>query len=140
MRGLRVAAQTDAGGWQSPQRTANDLLALARDPGVLTGCSHGAALASKGWESLPGGFDTTMLVRVGTLQHADDAEATLAKHHPAGTHGWSAEVPIALGWFPFNRCLVWACSTCRKPFLRYTEVGGYDADERIRELQPHLFS
>jgi hypothetical protein len=35
---------------------------------------------------------------------------------------------------PYNRCDVWACVQCTRPFLRYTEHGGYYSDERIREL------
>lgn len=121
--------------------TAAELLALAAAPAGasnLDGCTRCAALASKGWESLPGGFDTAGLVCIGTLQQDGDAAPTLAEHHPAGTHSWSADAPIAVGWYPYNRCQVWACVACRKPFLRYTEVGGYYTDERIRELQPHL--
>jgi hypothetical protein len=118
--------------------TATQLLALVGDAVALQGCAHCAALASKGWESLPGGFDTSGLVRIASLQQQDSDDATLAEHHPAGTHSWSADAPIALGWFPYNRCQVWACAACGKPFLRYTEVGGYYTDERIRELQPHL--
>jgi hypothetical protein len=29
---------------------------------------------------------------------------------------------------------VWQCAQCGRPFLRYTEYGGYYEEERIREL------
>jgi hypothetical protein len=29
---------------------------------------------------------------------------------------------------------VWVCRACARPFLRYTEYGGYYEDQRIREL------
>ena len=84
-----------------------------------------------GWESLPGGFDTAPLERIGSLRDPEVVE----EYHPQGTSGWSADAPIALGWFPYNRCEVWRCRGCARAFLRYTEHGGYYTDERIRELQ-----
>jgi hypothetical protein len=45
-------------------------------------------------------------------------------------------MPISLKHYPANRCEVWACVTCHKPFLRYTEYGGYYVDKRVRELDP----
>ncbi|MDY0746520.1 hypothetical protein SNE35_18550 [Paucibacter sp. R3-3] len=116
-----------------------DLIALAaaRNPGEA--CAACAALVCLGWESLPGGFDTSGLVRVGTLRQTDDdEEPTLEEYHPRGTRNWSADAPIAPAFFPYNRCDAWQCRTCARPFLRYTEYGGYYQDERIRELQAAL--
>jgi hypothetical protein len=118
--------------------TADDLRDLATRWGGRDACPRCSALACEGWESLPGDFDRSHLRRVGTLREPGDEAPTLAEYHPAGTHGWSADAPIAPGWFPYNRCDVWECVGCRKPFLRYTEVGGYYSDERIRELQAEL--
>jgi hypothetical protein len=118
--------------------TADDLVALANMPGARAGCSTCSPLACKGWESVPGGFERSSLQRVGTLCDPSDEDPTLAEYHPAGTHGWSADAPIALGWFPYNRCDVWQCVGCGRPFLRYTEFGGYYTDERIREVQADL--
>jgi hypothetical protein len=87
---------------------------------------------------VPGGFDTGVLACVGTLRDPSDEDPTLEEYHPDGTHGWSADAPIALGYFPYNRCDAWVCDTCRRPFLRYTEYGGYYTDERIRELDGRL--
>ena len=96
-------------------------------------------LRCPGWESLSGGFDESALHRVGGLPLAADAgDATLDEFHPAGTGYWSADAPIALGWFPYNRCAVWQCRACGRAFLRYTEFGGYYVDPRIRELDPSL--
>jgi len=118
--------------------TADELMALTKGFDSRTGCQRCAALECKGWESLPGDFDRSSLQRVGTLRDADSDEPTFAEYHPAGTHGWSHNAPIALGWFPYNRCELWQCAGCGRPFLRYTEFGGYYADERIRELQAGL--
>lgn len=118
--------------------TADDLVALANAFVARAECSKCLALACKGWESVPGGFDRSNLRCVGTLCDPEDDEPTLAEYHPAGTHGWSADAPIALGWFPYNRCDVWQCIACDRPFLRYTEFGGYYTDERIREVRASL--
>ena len=118
--------------------TADELIALASRNRAAPSCPRCKSLVCKGWDSVPGGFDLSRLARIGTLRDADEAEPTLAEYHPAGTGAWSADAPIALGWFPYNRCEVWQCSGCARPFLRYTEVGGYYTDERIRELQAHL--
>ncbi len=118
--------------------TSDELIAFAEKAPVSQVCAHCQALVCKGWESLPGGFDPANLRHVGSLRDPDHSDPTLAEYHPAGTSGWSADAPIALGWFPYNRCDVWQCVGCARPFLRYTEVGGYYTDERIRELQAHL--
>lgn len=118
--------------------TADELIAMARAHRAATPCTRCQSLVCKGWESVPGGFDLSRLSRVGTLRDPQADDPTLDEYHPAGTGAWSADAPIALGWFPYNRCDVWQCSACARPFLRYTEVGGYYTDERIRELQAHL--
>ncbi|WP_077034238.1 hypothetical protein [Pelomonas sp. KK5] len=103
-------------------------------------CEACMALVCPGWESMPAGFDAAVLERVGTLRDPADEDPTLAEHHPNGTHGWSAEAPIAPAFFPYNRCDVWRCRACARPFLRYTEYGGYYQDERVRELDGELLS
>jgi hypothetical protein len=79
-----------------------------------------------------------VLERIGTLRRPDVDDPPVAEYHPAGTHAWSPDAPIAPAWFPYNRCDVWRCTACRRPFLRYTEYGGYYQDERIRVLDPAL--
>lgn len=119
-----------------PRLTVAGLMALAEQRGEP--CSRCSALACPGWESLPGGFDAACLERLGTLRNPDDEDPTVVEYHPAGTHAWSADAPIAVGYFPYNRCDVWRCTGCGRPFLRYTEYGGYYNDERIRELNTLL--
>lgn len=121
-----------------PRLSTAQLLALAQ--GAPSGpCEACAALVCPGWESLPGGFDGGVLVQVGSLV-TDNEEPTLREHHPQGTHGWSADAPIAPRWFPYNRCGVWQCRRCARAFLRYTEYGGYYTDERIRAVDPALIT
>jgi len=87
---------------------------------------------------VPSSFDRRALVRVGTIRDDDADNATLQEHHPRGTHSWSPDAPIALAYYPYNRCDVWRCAACRRAFLRYTEFGGYYEDERVREIDPAL--
>jgi hypothetical protein len=101
--------------------TADDLIALAQPFTAQAACAECSSLVCPGWESLPGGFDRS-----------------LVEYHPTGTHGWSADAPIATEWFPYNRCDVLKCIACGRPFLHYTEFGGYYTDERIREIREHL--
>jgi len=118
-----------------PLLSHDDLQALApAAAGAVPACATCAALVCPGWESVPSSFDRTALRRVGTLRPPGDDEPTLQEHHLAGTHGWSVDAPIAPAFFPYNRCEVWACVACARPFLRYTEYGGYYEDERIRAL------
>ena len=117
---------------------ADELTALARTADTSHPCDDCNALRSPGWESMPGSFDRRVLVRVGTLRDETADEPTLQEHHPRGTNTWSADAPIALAFYPYNRCDVWQCATCRRAFLRYTEYGGYYEDERVRQIDPVL--
>lgn len=105
-----------------------------------TPCDTCAPLKCPGWESLPGSFDRATLEAVGTLRIDGDDDPTVQEHHPEGTHAWSPDAPIAPAFFPYNRCDAWVCRTCGRPFLRYTEYGGYYVDERIRELDARLLA
>ncbi len=117
---------------------AQALRALARPHAGRPPCAQCAGLACAGWESIPGGYERDRLRAVGTLRRPDDEDPTLTEYHPAGTHGWSPDAPIAPAFFPYNRCTVWQCAGCGRPFLRYTEYGGYYVEERIRELDAAL--
>ena len=101
-------------------------------------CAACAALRSPGWEALSATFDAKQLRKVATLRRPGDEEPTLEEFHPAGSNSWSADAPIAAAFFPYNRCDVWQCVRCGRPFLRYTEYGGYYVEERIRPLKPEL--
>lgn len=120
-----------------PRLLADDLraLAAARRPGRCGTC---APLVGAGWDSVPATFDASCLRRVGTLRNEQIEDPTLLEHHPRGTHAWSPDAPIAPAFFPYNRCDVWVCGVCARPFLRYTEYGGYYEDKRIRELSAEL--
>ena len=97
-------------------------------------CPACAAIKAPGWEAIPGSLDRDQLRQVATLRRPEVEEPTLEEHHPAGTNGWSPEAPIAPAFFPYNRCDVWECVQCGRPFLRSTEYGGYYVEERIREI------
>jgi len=122
-----------------PRRlSAEELVTLAREADTSTPCADCGPLRCEGWESMPGSFDRRALVRVGTIRDEAVTEPTLEEHHPAGTNSWSPDAPIALSYYPYNRCDVWRCASCRRAFLRYTEYGGYYEDERVRELDSDL--
>ncbi len=121
-----------------PRLDAAALRELAAGADAAAPCAACAVLAKPGWEALPSTFDAARLQRVATLRDPQDEDPTLAEHHPAGTHSWSPDAPIAPGWFPYNRCDVWQCAACARPFLRYTEYGGYYIEERIRPVQANL--
>ncbi len=101
-------------------------------------CAQCGSLRAPGWEAMPGGFDRDLLRQVGTLRRPEVEDPTLQEYHPRGTHAWSADAPIAPAFFPYNRCDAWQCAACGRPFLRYTEYGGYYVEERIRELRAAL--
>lgn len=125
---------------QPPLFTADDLRRLARAHAGQPPCPHCVALACPGWEALPGGYDTRQLRQVGSLRRPDEEDPTLEEFHPAGTNAWSVDAPIAPGYFPYNRCGAWQCANCGRPFLRYTEYGGYYVEERVRELRAELIA
>jgi hypothetical protein len=106
--------------------------------GAREGCPACAGIAAAGWESVPGAFDRKALRKIGTLRDPVIDDPMLQEHHPAGTNAWSPDAPIALAFFPYNRCDVWQCATCARVFLRYTEYGGYYEEERIRPVDPLL--
>jgi len=96
-----------------------------------------------GWESVTEDrWSMRQMVKVGSLRGAADphggaaAEPTFEEFHPEGTRYESADAPVAPRFFPYNRCDVFACSTCQRVLLRYTEFGGYYVDHRVRALQP----
>lgn len=86
------------------------------------------------WTRVPAAFPQAQMRAVGTLAGDPYAEPTYAEYHPAGTHYWSPEAPVALQHFPYNRCAVQQCSVCRRCCLTYVEAGGYYVEPRIRAL------
>ena len=88
-----------------------------------------------GWDSMSDAdWPRTQMQPVATLR--DDAlyEPTFEEHHPDGTRYASPDAPVALKFFPYNRCDVFACQQCRQTVLRYTEFGGYYVDPRARRI------
>jgi hypothetical protein len=126
-------------GTTSPAAAAAALQALASEAGPP--CDSCASLRTTGWEAMPGSLDRTRLAPLGPLPAGSTdihGDATLDEYHPQATRYWSADAPVALGWFPYNRCTAWRCGHCATVLLRYTEYGGYYEEERIRRVDPVL--
>lgn len=77
---------------------------------------------------------------IGTLRDPEAYEPTFEEHHPNNTRYDSSEAPVALKFFPYNRCDIHLCNTCQQNVLRYTEFGGYYVDHRARRLDPDLIT
>ena len=90
-----------------------------------------------GWDSLSDAeWPSDQLQAVASLRDPRIDEPTFAEHHPQGTRYESADAPVALKFFPYNRCEVFACQRCQQTVLRYTEFGGYYVDQRARRIGP----
>ena len=88
-----------------------------------------------GWESFTEERWPKDLMRgLGTLRDADSYEPTTDEFHADGTRYESPTAPIAVSFFPYNRCDVYGCTQCHRALLRYTEFGGYYVDHRVREV------
>ncbi|SAI59315.1 Uncharacterised protein [Bordetella ansorpii] len=109
----------------------------ARSDAVTQPCACLKSL-SAAWTSEPVSFPEAQLRQIGTLRESAYDEPTFEEFHPAGTHFWSPEAPIAPRYFPANRSDVWECTTCGRVFLRYVEGGGYFVDRRVRPLAGEL--
>ena len=118
----------------TPLKTAADLRTAIADTPAPRPCSC-ALGACSGWESLAEyRWEEAQMSRVATLRDPGIDEPTLEEFHPAGTRYDSPQAPVAVAFFPYNRCDVWHCSRCDRHLLRYTEFGGYNVDHRIRVL------
>ena len=92
-----------------------------------------------GWESFTEErWPKTQMRLLGSLRDPEVYEPTQKEHHPDGTRYASTDAPIAVDFFPYNVCDAYACDTCQKVLLRYTEFGGYYVDHRVRELDAKL--
>ena len=94
---------------------------------ALKNCQGWSPITESQWQQ-------AQLPAVASLRDPDVAEPTFEEHHPNGTRYDSADAPVALKFFPYNRCDVFACSQCQQHVLRYTEFGGYYVDHRARRL------
>ncbi|WP_020654717.1 hypothetical protein [Massilia niastensis] len=116
----------------------DELMELALASAAVTqecACAIGSYLE---WSRVPVSFPEQQMKVIGTLMDDPYAEPTFAEFHPAGTHYWSADAPIALRHYPANRCTVSQCTVCGRCCLRYVEAGGYYVEARIRALDPRL--
>jgi hypothetical protein len=117
------------------QNVAELRLATARTvPPRTCRCAVGAC---EGWESLAEyRWDAQRMTPVGSLQDVAVPEPSLDEYHPGGTRYDAPDAPIALKFYPYNRCELWLCNACDRYLLRYTEFGGYNVDHRVRALDP----
>jgi hypothetical protein len=109
--------------------------AIASDqPAHVCSCALGSCA---GWESLAEyRWPQQQMTAVGTLRDVEQYEPSFEEYHPQGTRYDSPDAPVAVKFFPYNRCEVWHCSQCQRHLLRYTEFGGYNVDHRVRMLTP----
>jgi hypothetical protein len=92
------------------------------------------------WTRVPPEFPEQQMQTIGTLVDDPYQEATWDEYHPAATSYWSPDAPIAVGHFPYNRCVVWQCTVCGRCALHYVEAGGYYVEKRLRALDPDLIA
>jgi hypothetical protein len=104
---------------------------LVKDAAVQCQCS---LARNKPWDSISETDWPDHMRRVATLADPEISEPTFEEFHPDGTRYDSVNAPVALMFFPFNRCDVWLCTRCKVYWLRYTEFGGYYVDHRARAL------
>ena len=89
----------------------------------------------EGWSSISEAqWPKDSLVAQATLRDPHIDEPTFEEHHLNGTRYESPNAPVALKFFPYNRCDVYACQRCQQTVLRYTEFGGYYVDHRARRI------
>jgi len=124
-----------------PVLSATELQRWATQPSDRCTCS---LKACRGWESVSNDrWPAQQLRVVGTLRRPlpeGQTEPTFEEYHPDGTRYESPTAPIALAYFPFNRCDVHACSQCGCAVLKYTEFGGYYVDHRVRLVDEALIT
>jgi hypothetical protein len=110
-----------------------DLLRSGPAPTTCS-CSLGACA---GWDSLSEArWPTQLMQAVGTLRDPEVSEPTFEEQHPQGTRYESPNAPVAVAFFPYNRCDLWRCTQCARHLMRYTEFGGYYVDHRVRAIGP----
>ena len=119
--------------------TPDALRQLAAQPKTSCQCS---LQRCAGWESVSDDrWPADQMQPLGTLRPPlpeGQTELTFEEYHPRGTRYESADAPIAPGYFPFNRCDVYACTRCQCAVFKYTEYGGYYVDHRVRLVDADL--
>lgn len=115
---------------------AAELCALQADSPAQPQCTCGIG-ACAGWTSLTEErWPAPQMQALATLRDPELYEPTFEEHHPDGTRYDSPDAPVAVKFFPYNRCELFRCRQCQRQLLRYTEFGGYYVDHRVRELAP----
>jgi len=113
--------------------TADELKSLAKQSSEHCQC---ALKICKGWESVGDDrWPAAQMEKAGTLRPElpeGQFELSFEEFHPEGTRYDSPDAPIAVAYFPYNRCEVFKCTTCQCAVLKYTEYGGYYVDHRVR--------
>jgi hypothetical protein len=118
--------------------SAAELAALLNTATAPQACSCSLG-ACAGWEGLTEErWPTAQAQPVGTLRNLGIAEPTFTEQHPDDTRYESPTAPVAVKFFPYNRCDIWRCEQCRRHLMRYTEYGGYYVDHRVRALTTGL--
>ena len=120
------------------EKLSAELLRATVECSAAQACSC-ALGACPGWESFTEErWPKDLMQPLGTLRDADSYEPTTDEYHPDATRYESPAAPIAVNFFPYNRCDVHGCTQCHRVLLRYTEFGGYYVDHRVREMNPAL--
>ena len=105
---------------------------------VQTPCAC-ALGACRSWESFTEDrWPIELVQRIGTLRDPAIDDPTVEEFHPNGTRYGSPDAPVAVSFFPCNRCDAYSCGRCGRTLLRYTEYGGYYVDHRVREISSEL--
>jgi hypothetical protein len=116
---------------------AAQLLGLCLSKEEVQACTCSLKNA-QGWRSVSESDWPVHMIALATLQDPETLDASFEEFHPEGTRYDSPHAPVALGFFPTNRCTVFKCEKCKQCALRYTEFGGYYVDARARLLDPQL--
>lgn len=111
---------------------------LAQASAAVTQACSCNKVSLDAWRALPMTLELNRFEDIGVLFDDPYDEPTFAEYHPAGTRYESEAAPIALHYYPYNRCSVARCLDCGRHYLRYNEAGGYFTELRIRALRPEL--
>jgi hypothetical protein len=114
------------------------LLAIATRSASVTAACNCTTKPLIGWEGWPASLREDQFKKIGSLIKQTKEESTIDEYHPNGTSYWSLSAPIALEFYPYNRCGVWECIRCSRTYLRYNDDGAYHSERRIRALDPLL--
>jgi len=115
-----------------------ELMELATASATVTRSCDCGIEACREWTRIPPSFPEQQMRILGTLVEDPYIEASYEEYHPEGTNYWSAEAPISLSHYPYNRCGVLQCGVCGRCCLKYVEAGGYYVEPRMRALDPRL--